>query len=394
VSIIIPAYNTSAYLAEAIDSALVQTYPNVEVVVVDDGSTDDTPVIMGHYGSDIVAVRQPNSGLASARNAGVHAAAGSLLVFLDADDTIHAEKLRWQVAALSAGVDLGVVAGGLEYVTSTGQHIGWSEPWLSQPIIDLQSIATVGLTGVHGTLIRRSWFDRVGGFDVSLPFCEDLDLWWRLAAAGCTMQWTKRIVGRYRIHGENMSRSVLDHLQWRLDLLSRMLRDELAPRESRQACDRHAAWLNIMAAGRLCGAGDLVNASALISVAIEQDTSLAQDDYHRLIDAIGHWYDDPWLFGKEQLIRGRLPMLLSSVGEFRDIVRRTDRSRSMRLFYTSWLRGDYDSVIRAWARIAAIDPSWWVNRGAVSILARSAVRRMMGDGAVYRDLMLSTKNTR
>ena len=100
VSCIIPVFNGARFLGEAVDSILAQTYRPCEVIVVDDGSTDATGDVIAGYGERVVAVRQPNRGEAAARNAGVRAARGALVAFLDADDLWGPEKLTRQAAKL------------------------------------------------------------------------------------------------------------------------------------------------------------------------------------------------------------------------------------------------------------------------------------------------------
>ena len=107
VSLVIATFNHARVLAEAIDSALSQTLDPVEVVVVDDGSTDDTPTVLARYAARIRVLRQPNRGLAAARNAGLAATRGSYVAFLDADDVLAPTKLAEQVAVLERAPTVG-----------------------------------------------------------------------------------------------------------------------------------------------------------------------------------------------------------------------------------------------------------------------------------------------
>ncbi|HCD99918.1 MAG TPA: family 2 glycosyl transferase, partial [Armatimonadetes bacterium] len=110
-SVIVPCFNASRTLAAAIDSALAQTHPDTEVVVVDDGSTDGSGEIAESYGERIVLVRQPNRGLSAARNAGVAASSGEFLTLLDADDVLLPECVARRVRMLQEDPGLGLVAG-------------------------------------------------------------------------------------------------------------------------------------------------------------------------------------------------------------------------------------------------------------------------------------------
>src|SRR5687767_14566662 len=110
VSVVIPTYNYGRYVGDAIDSALAQTRPPDEVVVVDDGSTDDTPDRLAAYGDRIRVVRQTNQGLSAARNAGIRAAHGDWVAFLDSDDAFHPRKLELQLGALARRPELRLLA--------------------------------------------------------------------------------------------------------------------------------------------------------------------------------------------------------------------------------------------------------------------------------------------
>ncbi|HEX3110532.1 MAG TPA: glycosyltransferase family A protein, partial [Thermoanaerobaculia bacterium] len=106
VSVVIPSYNYARYLGEAIDSALGQTLPPLEVIVVDDGSTDDTPAVLAAYGDRIRVLRQKNAGVAVARNSGIAAARGECVAFLDADDVWLPRKLELQIPLFTDSVGL------------------------------------------------------------------------------------------------------------------------------------------------------------------------------------------------------------------------------------------------------------------------------------------------
>ena len=114
VSCILPVYNGAAHLRDALESVLAQQYAPIEIVAVDDGSTDESPAILAACGSRVRVIRQPNGGPAAARNAGIHAARGELIAFLDQDDRWHPRKLARQVAHLQANPQLDVVVAHVE----------------------------------------------------------------------------------------------------------------------------------------------------------------------------------------------------------------------------------------------------------------------------------------
>ena len=123
VSVVIPTHNHAGYIRQAIDSALAQTSAPLEVIVVDDGSTDETPRILADYGGRIRAIRQSNAGVSVARNTGIAAAAGDLIALLDSDDSWAPTKLERQIARLSADPGVGLVHCGSERVDEAGRRL-------------------------------------------------------------------------------------------------------------------------------------------------------------------------------------------------------------------------------------------------------------------------------
>jgi len=170
VSIIIPCYQQAHFLADAIDSALAQTYPNVEVVVVNDGSKDDTSDVVRSYGERIRYVEQDNQGLAKARNSGVRASLGTYILPLDADDRIGPRYLDEAIAVLEANERVGVVYSKARYFGEI--DVPWNLPDFSIDLMLLEN--RVFCSGVF----RRSDYDEIGGYDPAFSRCyEDWDFW-------------------------------------------------------------------------------------------------------------------------------------------------------------------------------------------------------------------------
>ena len=181
VSIIIPSYNRAYCLQKAIDSVLSQTYPYFELIVVDDGSEDNTGNLVENYNSDIVFIRQENKGPAAARNRGVKAARYELLAFLDSDDWFAENKLEVQVRAMQEKP---------AYLISHTQEIWYRNgSILNQKIrhrknsgdIFNQSLELCAV-GMSTVLMYRKIFERFGLFDEEFPCCEDYEFWLRVSA--------------------------------------------------------------------------------------------------------------------------------------------------------------------------------------------------------------------
>lgn len=209
VSAIIPNYNYAHYLPRAIDSVLGQTYPHVEIVVVDDGSTDNSETVLKSYGSRIRWVRQQNQGVAAARNHGVRETSGELLAFLDADDLWLPLKLERQVQRLVDDPDLGLVHCGVEEIDGTGAHmrvrLDGLEGWVATELLLFQRAVILG--GGSGLLVSRTTFEAAEGFDTRLSTSADWDFFYRIAA-NHRVGFVPEPLVKYRIHASNMHANI------------------------------------------------------------------------------------------------------------------------------------------------------------------------------------------
>lgn len=187
VSVVMPTYNYGRFLARALDSVLGQTYCPAEIIVVDDGSTDETPDVLAKYASPVRAVRQMNRGLSCARNVGISLARGDLVALIDSDDTWDSEKLARQVALWLRHPDSGAVGCGVRVVDANGDVIRELrfEDATGSARQRIRGIALrrqwVGGSG-SGALIPAAVLRAVGGFDEALGAAEDWDMWLRIAA--------------------------------------------------------------------------------------------------------------------------------------------------------------------------------------------------------------------
>jgi glycosyltransferase involved in cell wall biosynthesis len=200
VSVIIPTYNYGHFVVEAVKSALVQTFRNLEIIVVDDGSTDDTARRLEPFRNDIRYVYQENQGLSSARNTGIRMALGEWIALLDADDIWHPEKTDVQLAAALENGRPGLI--GSPPSASLPERL---PPHPEVRSLHIQDFLTSSKTGPSGTLIRRGCFDVVGLFDEHLRSIEDRDMWLRVAAKYPAMQVCSPCWW-YRPHAGQMSR--------------------------------------------------------------------------------------------------------------------------------------------------------------------------------------------
>jgi glycosyltransferase involved in cell wall biosynthesis len=207
VSVVIPAYNVALYLRQALDSVLAQTFRDIEIVVVDDGSKDDTARILGEYASLVQVIRQDNAGVSLARNRGIAATRGRYVAFLDADDVWYPSKIERQLAALSKDGRWGAAYTGIVAVDQDLRPAAFrGQP---RPRARLEDLLFLGnVIGAPSTVLcERSLLDKVGGFDPAFSLCADWDLWIRLATATAFAHVDEPLV-LYRRHAGNMSREV------------------------------------------------------------------------------------------------------------------------------------------------------------------------------------------
>lgn len=215
VSVIMPAYNTSRYIREAIDSVLDQDYPSKELIVIDDGSTDGTLEVLRSYGDRITLIEQRNQGSAVARNAGLAAARGEFIAFLDSDDIWLPGKLRLQVDHLLRHPEIGMVYSGWAVwkpeadgefrlpVIENGDGIPGIVPdrsgWLYNRLLFSSILHTITV------MARRDLVARVGNFAPELKRGQDYDYWIR-ASRLTQIHKLDRVLALYRVHGEGCAK--------------------------------------------------------------------------------------------------------------------------------------------------------------------------------------------
>jgi glycosyltransferase involved in cell wall biosynthesis len=218
VAVVITTHNHTNFLADAIASVLAQRRPADEIIVVDDGSTDDPSAVVARH-PEVRLIRQNNQGLAAARNTGLRAASSDAIVFLDADDRLLMNALGEGLACLAREPRSGLVYGGHRRTDANWRPIGEDryEP-ISTPYTDLLQ---GNLIGMHGTVMYwRERLEEIGGFDPSLRRCEDYDVYLRMAQVHPITSHPNTIA-EYRIHDANMSTDHTEMLRWVLKVHGR-----------------------------------------------------------------------------------------------------------------------------------------------------------------------------
>lgn len=220
-SVVIPAYQAAATIAEAVGSALVQTIPPLEVIVCDDGSSDDLAGALEPYRHRVVLLRGPHQGAAAAKNRGIQAARGELVVFLDADDLFLPKRLQALTELARARPDLDLLVTdahlerGGERVGRFYQHNVFATERQQEAILERNFI-------LGHAAVRRSALLAVGGFDESLEIAEDWDCWIRLILAGARAGLVDEPLSVYRMREGSLTANRARALRSRVHALERV----------------------------------------------------------------------------------------------------------------------------------------------------------------------------
>jgi glycosyltransferase involved in cell wall biosynthesis len=250
VSVIIPAYNSAKYLPQAIDSVLQQTYNDYEIIIINDGSTDNTPEVIQPY-LKLSAVRyfaQENLGVSAARNRGLQEARGEFIAFLDADDIYFPDKLQAQIALFAAHPQIGIVNSGFRIIQENGEPIMDVKRWKDIPDLTPEIWLLHKPVLPSAMMYRKEWFDRVGEFDPELFSSEDVEVTLRMVAQGCQAMWLPEITIYYRRHQASVTwkhtlRQAENSEEMQNKFLARSDIPESMRKVERQSRHQHLVWL-------------------------------------------------------------------------------------------------------------------------------------------------------
>jgi glycosyltransferase involved in cell wall biosynthesis len=224
VSIIIPTYNRGWVLKEAVDSVLTQDFRDFELIIVDDGSTDDTPKLLDGYSQKATIIRQKNAGVSAARNRGVVSATGQFNAFLDSDDLWLPQKLSRQVAFFESHPDA-LICQTEEIWIRNGVRVNPKKRHKKESGRFFERSLGLCLVSPSAVMLHRRVFDEVGFFDETLPACEDYDLWLRIGCRYPVYLIETPLIIKRGGHPDQLSRSPgLD--RFRISALKKLLDNE------------------------------------------------------------------------------------------------------------------------------------------------------------------------
>jgi len=236
VSVIIPTYNRGWVLKEAVESVLAQDFGDYELIVVDDGSTDNSQEILQSYQQDLIVLRQSNRGVSAARNRGIAEASGQLVAFLDSDDLWLPNKLSHQVGFFNTNPDA-VIHQTQEIWIRNGVRVNPKERHHKFSGMIFERSLALCLVSPSAVMIKKSVFDTVGLFDQRLPACEDYDLWLRISCRYPVYLEDSPLIIKRGGHADQLSRtSGLD--KYRIQALKKIIDSgELSKSQLRSAVE-------------------------------------------------------------------------------------------------------------------------------------------------------------
>ncbi|MBZ0297735.1 MAG: glycosyltransferase [Anaerolineae bacterium] len=241
VSIIIPTCNRAVLLRKAIESALAQTYHPLEVIVVDDGSTDNTAEVVAEFREQIIYLHQPNTGVSVARNRGLRASKGEYIAFLDDDDLYLPQKIERQMTWMYAHPQLGLVHCRYFLSNQSGaivERIGTLPTGQVLPELFYNNFLWMS-----APLIPRRVLEQIGGFDEELSAAADYDLWVRIAQAGYPFGCVQELLGVYRLQAGSMVTNVIRTEREIISILDRVFAEPQFQSYKVQAYISWRLWL-------------------------------------------------------------------------------------------------------------------------------------------------------
>ncbi|MBN2381615.1 glycosyltransferase [bacterium] len=234
VSVIIPTFNRSKMVSEAVSSVLEQTRPASEIIVIDDGSTDDTARTLAAFGDAIRLFSFPNSGISAARNRGIDRARYGLIAFLDSDDLWLKDKLACQLAFMKSNTETMICYTDEIWLKSNvrvnqGDRHKKPDGWIFEPSLHLC------LVSPSSVLIRKKVFETIGLFDEELPVCEDYDFWLRAAHRFPFKFIDRSLIIKRGGHPDQLSHTYWGMDRFRIQVLQKLLaQPDLSPVQRRQ----------------------------------------------------------------------------------------------------------------------------------------------------------------
>ena len=249
VSVIIPTYNRAHVVGEAIDSVLAQTYGDLELIVVDDGSRDETREIVSSYGPQVTYLHQEHRGVSAARNRGIERARGESLSFLDSDDLWLKEKLSLQMECMKSHPKI-LICYTDEIWIRKGVRVNPMKKHRKYSGMIFEQCLPLCIVSPSSVMIKRQLLDEVGVFDETLEVCEDYDLWLRISARYPIQFIEKPLIVKRGGHEDQLSKKWNGQDRFRIKALVKLLEEDyISPNQ------RELAWGELVKKCTIYGKG-------------------------------------------------------------------------------------------------------------------------------------------
>jgi glycosyltransferase involved in cell wall biosynthesis len=373
ISVIIPAYNQGHYLSEALESVLAQDYPNFEVIVVDDGSSDHTAQVVQRFSDRrIHYIFQENRGLPAARNTGIRAAQGKYLSFLDSDDRFLPKKLSLLKAEFASQPEIGLAAGQAKLIDQDGNLLGSS--FQSQQVNEAHCLLLGNPFHVGSVLLRRSWQEKVGFFDENLRSYEDWDFWLRLGLSGCTFQVIDQPVSLYRFHTDQMTRNGAQMTQASFQVLDKVFSSPHLPPQWEELQGKAYASAYLRAAAQAFLATDYLLAQQYLTLAVQRNPELADNAFTPLAARFAGWTDLPKMRDPLAFLENIYDHLPPNWVTLKRLKSRELGQTAIALAFQAYANREYRVARRRILQALSYRPGCIVNRGVLSIFLKSVVR--------------------
>ena len=249
VSVIIPTYNRAYVLGEAIDSVLSQTYDDLELIVIDDGSQDETRDIVASYNSRLTYLHQEHRGVSAARNLGIERARGNYLAFLDSDDLWLKEKLYLQMECMMADPET-LICYTDEIWIRKGVRVNQMKKHRKYSGMIFEYCLPLCIVSPSSVLINRQLIDEVGVFDETLEVCEDYDLWLRISARYPIHFIETPLIVKRGGHADQLSKKGQGQDRFRIKALVKLLEEDYISHHQRKS-----AWRELVKKCTIYGTG-------------------------------------------------------------------------------------------------------------------------------------------
>jgi len=372
ISVIIPAYNQAIFLGEAIYSVLNQSFQDFEIIVIDDGSTDNTPDVVNSFSDErILYLYQKNLGVSAARNSGIRISNGSYICFLDADDKFIENKLKLQDRFLDNNPDVGMVVSGYRFIDSDSDVIREMNSWEITPKLDIDSLLYICPFTPNSYLIRRFWVEESEGFDEQFRGLEDWDFYLRLVNNGCNIAWLERIVCDYRIHHDNMSQSPNSPIYGFIPILDKFFSNSHLPinvLNQKKEAYIQAYFRTYTLASRK---GNWDDAFYNITQAISNDSGLKDNNYQQIFERIVSSAQDPFVDDHFEYINRAFENIPEPIIELRKRKREAISYIEFRELINAFKRNQKTEVYKAFFRSIIYNPRLIFNRGVISIISKT-----------------------